>query len=71
MIHQDLKDEISKALNKVYGLRGNIIEELMKDYENEYLWGRLEYLDKIIREAEIVIDKGDIIKEFCRENYKK
>ena len=67
-IQQDYTQELIEALNVVYPLRDKIEKTLLETHD-ENLLDKLIQINKMIENAEIIINKKQDIKTFYAENY--
>jgi len=61
-------DELVEALDKVYPIRDRLQQTLIDTYDDELL-DKIVLLDKIIKDAQILLSKKEDIKNFYAERY--
>lgn len=67
-ITENLNKELVEALKSIYPIRDKIKKTLMETHD-ESLLDKLNALNKIIKNAEILINKTEDVKKFYAENY--
>lgn len=67
-IIEDSNKELIEALKTIYPIRDNLRKTLMETY-NEELLDKLNALNKMIQNAEILINKTQDVKKFYAEQY--
>ena len=67
-IQQDYTQELIEALNVVYPLRDKIEKTLLETHD-ENLLDKLIHINKMIENAEIILQKKQDIKSFYAKNY--
>tara|TARA_R110000796_G_scaffold241789_1_gene363613 strand:- start:3390 stop:3704 length:315 start_codon:yes stop_codon:yes gene_type:complete len=67
-LNENLNEELIEALKNIYPIRANLRESLMETY-NEELLDKLNALNKMIDNAEIIISKTQDVKKFYAEQY--
>lgn len=68
MKQEDYTEELIEALSVVYPIRDRLQKTLMETHD-EALLDKLISINKIISNAEIIINKKQDIKSFYAENY--
>lgn len=68
ILTENLNDALVEALNAIYPIRDGLRESLMETYSDELL-NKLIALNKIIDNAEVIINKGKDVKKFYAEEY--
>lgn len=66
-LKENLNEELIEALKNIYPIRDNLRKTLMETY-NEELLDKLNALNKMIENAEILINKSQDVKKFYTEN---
>jgi len=67
-LNENLNEELVEALKNIYPIRENLRKELLKTYDEELL-DKLNALNKMIENAEILINKSQDVKKFYAEQY--
>ena len=61
-------DELITALENIYPIRDSLQKTLIDTYDEELL-DKIIHLNKIIRDAETIVNKREDIKKFYADNY--
>jgi hypothetical protein len=66
--NEQCHDELVAALDKVYRIRQKLQKDLLDTY-NEELLDKIIMLDKMIQDAETLLNKKEYVKEFYSKRY--
>jgi len=67
-LNENLNEELVEALKNIYPIRDGLRKTLMETYDEEIL-DKLNALNKMIDNAEFLINKPKDVKEFYAEQY--